>query len=229
MPLKIDGLCKALPPLTGDLKEDAMAMKAWRDSVHAKSKEWLHHHIQIRSDVGAKLAAALFCKGTQFIRQEVAKAPRLVPAKSILLRSAPTATHLFSDNEKVRKAMEAAEKHRPYTPKPFVPKTPYYGSGSSKSWGTGAAKTAAPGEEEGRQVPEGGKPQRPSALTSEARRPQVTRLRVAPLGEVREVVLGVVSPAQTPCIFPPFGLPLLLQLGGWGVVSRTSLLSGGTS
>jgi hypothetical protein len=140
--LKIDGLCKALPPLTGNLKEDATAMKAWRDSVCAKSKEWLHH-IQIRSDVGAKLAAALFRKETQFIRQEVAKAPRLAPAKSILLCSAPTVTHLFSDNEKVRKSMEAAEKHCPYTPKPFVSKTPYYGSGSSKSWGSSAAKTAS--------------------------------------------------------------------------------------
>jgi hypothetical protein len=126
--------------LTGDLKEDATAMKAWRDDVHAKSKEWLGH-IQIRSDMGVKLAAALFRKETQFMRQEVAKAPRL--AKSILLRSAPTATHLFSDNEKVCKAMEAAEKHRPYTPRPYVPKTPYYSSGSSKSWGTGAAKTAS--------------------------------------------------------------------------------------
>jgi hypothetical protein len=141
--LKIDGLCKALPPLTGDFKEDATAMKAWRDSICAKSKEWLHH-IQILSDIGAKLAAAFFQKETQFIRQEVAKAPCLAPAKSILLRSAPMATHLFSENEKIRKAMEAAEKHRPYTPKPFVPKTPYYGSGSnSKSRGTGAAKTAS--------------------------------------------------------------------------------------
>jgi hypothetical protein len=115
--LKIDSLCKALLPLTGDLKEDATAIKAWRDDVRAKSKEWLGH-IQIRSNMGVKLAAALFRKETQFMKQEVAKAPRLVPAKSTLLRSAPTATHLFSDNEKVRKAMEAAEKHRPFTPRP---------------------------------------------------------------------------------------------------------------
>jgi hypothetical protein len=94
--IKIDGL-------SGDIKEDTTAMKAWRDEVRAKSKEWLGH-IQIRSDMGAKLAAALFQKETQFMRNEVAKAPRLVPAKSIL----PTATHLFSDNEKICKAMESA-------------------------------------------------------------------------------------------------------------------------
>jgi hypothetical protein len=140
--LKIDSLCKALPPLTGDLKEDATAMKAWRDDVRAKYKEWLSH-IQIRSDVGVKLAAALFRKETQFMRQEVAKAPRLAPVKFILLRSAPTATHLFSDNEKVRKAMEAAEKHRSYTPRPYIPKTSFYSSGSSKSWGMGTAKMAS--------------------------------------------------------------------------------------
>jgi hypothetical protein len=96
--LKIDGLCKALPPLTGDPKEDATAMKAWRDSILAKSKEWLHH-IQIQSDVGAKLAAAFFSKETQFIRQEVAKTPRLVPAKSILVRSMPMATPVFGQRE----------------------------------------------------------------------------------------------------------------------------------
>jgi hypothetical protein len=82
--LKIDALCKALPPLTGDPKEDVTAMKAWTDSIRAKAKEWLYH-IQVRWDAGAKLAAALFSKETQFIRQEVAKAPRLAPAKSILL------------------------------------------------------------------------------------------------------------------------------------------------
>jgi hypothetical protein len=129
----IDSLCKALPPLTGDPKEDATAMKAWRDSIRAKSKEWL----QIRADVGAKLAAALFRRETQFIRQEVAKAPRLAPAKSILLRSVPTATHLFLVN-KVCKAMEAADKHRASVPKP-----PYHSSSSCKSWGTGAVKTSA--------------------------------------------------------------------------------------
>jgi hypothetical protein len=127
--LKIDGLCKALSPWTGDPKEDATAMKAWRDRICAKAKVWLHH---IRSDVGAKLAVALFSRETQFIRQEVAKAPRLAPVKSILLRSAPTATHLFSDNNKVRKAMESADKHRPSVPKP-----PYHGSNSNKPWGLG--------------------------------------------------------------------------------------------
>jgi hypothetical protein len=50
-------------------------------------------------------------------------------------------THLFSDNEKVRKALEAVEKHRPYTLRPYIPKTPYHGSG--KSWGTGNARTAS--------------------------------------------------------------------------------------
>jgi hypothetical protein len=76
--LKIDALCKAFRPFTGNPKEDATAMKVWRDSISARAKGWFHH-IQIRSDVGAKLAAALFSRETQFIRQEVTKAPRLKP------------------------------------------------------------------------------------------------------------------------------------------------------
>jgi hypothetical protein len=71
------------------------------------------------------------------------------------------------------------------------------------------AETAAAPGEEGCQVSvqEGGKPQRPFASKSEARRPQATKLGAAPLGEVREAVPGVVSPAQAPRLFPPFGLP----------------------
>jgi hypothetical protein len=65
--MKLDGICKDLPTLSGDIKEDMTAMKAWRDEVRAKSKEWLGH-IQIRSDMGPKLAAALFQKETQFMR-----------------------------------------------------------------------------------------------------------------------------------------------------------------
>jgi hypothetical protein len=85
--MKLDSICKDLPTLSGNIKEDTTAMKAWRDEIRAKSKEWLGH-IQIRSDMGSKLAAALFQKETQFMRNEVAKAPRLAPAKSVLLCSA---------------------------------------------------------------------------------------------------------------------------------------------
>jgi hypothetical protein len=56
---------KALPP-QGPPAIDTTAIKARRDSIRAKAKEWLNH-IQIRSDVGAKLVAALFSRETQFI------------------------------------------------------------------------------------------------------------------------------------------------------------------
>jgi hypothetical protein len=69
--------------------------------------------------VGAKLSAALFNKETDFIRQELAKAPQLTPARFILLHSSPTLTRLFSDDARVIRAMEAADKHRPYAPKSF--------------------------------------------------------------------------------------------------------------
>jgi hypothetical protein len=38
-------------------------MKALKDEIRSKSKEW-PGHIQIRSDMGAKLVAALFQKET---------------------------------------------------------------------------------------------------------------------------------------------------------------------
>jgi hypothetical protein len=60
--------------------------------------------------MGAKLSAALLSKETDFI-------PQLTPACSILLHSSPTLTCLFSDDARVIRAMEAADKHRPYGPK----------------------------------------------------------------------------------------------------------------
>jgi hypothetical protein len=50
---------------------------------------WLDH-VKTKSDVGAKLFAALFNKETDFIRQQIAKAPELAPARTIMLHSCPT-------------------------------------------------------------------------------------------------------------------------------------------
>jgi hypothetical protein len=75
-------------------------------------------HIKIASDVGAKLSAGLFNKETETIRQQLAKSAELAPARTILLNSGPSQTCFFSDDKRIAKAMEAADKQRPYAPKP---------------------------------------------------------------------------------------------------------------
>jgi hypothetical protein len=90
-------------------------------------------HVKIRSDVGAKLSVALFNKETDVIRQQMAKAPELALSRSILLHSSPTPRGLFSDDARVTKAMEAADKHRPY-----APKSSYNSGRGYKPWGAGA-------------------------------------------------------------------------------------------
>jgi hypothetical protein len=70
------------------------ALKAWRDGIRHEADKWLDH-VKIRSDMGAKLSAALFNKETDVIRQQMAKAPEPAPARIILLHSSPTLTHLF--------------------------------------------------------------------------------------------------------------------------------------
>jgi hypothetical protein len=107
---KIHAICKSLPPLAEASKENGSALKAWRDDIRVEVDKWLAH-VQVRSDVGAKLSAALFNKETDFIRQELAKTSQLTPARSILLHSSPTLMRLFSDEARVIKAVEAAEKH----------------------------------------------------------------------------------------------------------------------
>jgi hypothetical protein len=48
----------------------------------------------------------------------MAKSAELAPAHTILLNSGPSQTRIFTNDAKIAKAMEAADKHRPYTPKP---------------------------------------------------------------------------------------------------------------
>jgi hypothetical protein len=123
--------------LTDASKEDVAALKAWRDDIHAEEDKWLAH-VQVRfTGGGAKLSAALF-KETDFICQQLAKTPQLMPARSILLHSSPTLTRLFSGNARVNKAMEAADKHRPY-----APKSSYNRSRGYKPWGLGAVTSTS--------------------------------------------------------------------------------------
>jgi hypothetical protein len=71
---QIHAVCKSLPPLADASKEDVAALKAWRDDIRAEVDKWLAH-VQVRSDVGAKLSAALLNKETDLICQELAKTP----------------------------------------------------------------------------------------------------------------------------------------------------------
>jgi hypothetical protein len=89
-------------------------------------------HIKIASDVGTKLAAGIFNKETEVIRQQLAKSAELAPVRTILLNSSPSQTLFFSDDKKIAKAMEATDRHRPYIPKPTFNR-----SSGSKSKGGG--------------------------------------------------------------------------------------------
>jgi hypothetical protein len=104
-------------------------LKVWRDDIRQDVAAW-NSHIKIVSDVGAKLAAGIFNKETETIHQLMAKSFKLSPINNILLNSSRSETLLFSDNKKIAKAMEAAERHRPYPPKSTFPR-----SSGSKSRG----------------------------------------------------------------------------------------------
>jgi hypothetical protein len=97
--------------------------------------EWVTH-ITTASDVGAK-SAALFIKETEIIRQQMAKAPKLALVRTILLNSCPSQTRLFTDDARISKAMEAADKHRL-----FAPKSSFNRSLGFKSRGAGKVTSA---------------------------------------------------------------------------------------
>jgi hypothetical protein len=94
--------------------------------------DWVDH-VKTRCDVGAKLCAALFNKETEITRQQMARAPELAPAHTILLNNCPSQTSLFTEDARIIKAMEAADKHRP-----FAPKSSYSSDRGYKPRGAGA-------------------------------------------------------------------------------------------
>jgi hypothetical protein len=105
--------------------------RSWRDGIRQDVASW-NSHIKIASDVGAKLPAGIFNKETEAIRQQLAKSAELAPVRTILLNSSPSQMLLFSDDKKIAKPMEAADRHRPYAPKPTFNR-----SSGSKSRGGG--------------------------------------------------------------------------------------------
>jgi hypothetical protein len=148
---KINTLFKSLPSMANASQEELSALKAWRDDIRREVVNWVYH-VKTRSDVGAKLSAALFNKETYVIRQQMAKAPELALACTILLNGCPTQSRLFSDDAMVTKAMEAADNHRPY-----APKSSYNSGRGYKPRGAGAvmstyAQTDSAPKAQGRQV-----------------------------------------------------------------------------
>jgi hypothetical protein len=98
-------------------EEELDALHAWRDDSRQEVTAW-NNHIKIASDMGAKLFAGIFNKETETIRQQLAKSAELAPARTILLHSAPSQTLLFTDDKRITKAMEAADKQWLYASKP---------------------------------------------------------------------------------------------------------------
>jgi hypothetical protein len=116
-------------------QEDINELKAWRADVCQDVAAW-KSLIKNASDVGAKLAAGIFNKKSEAIRQLMAKSYNLLSINNILLNSIPTKTLLFSDDKKIAKAMEAANRHRAYPPKSTFPR-----SSGPKSRGGGKLKS----------------------------------------------------------------------------------------
>jgi hypothetical protein len=124
--------------LLGASQEDINELKAWREDVHQDVAAW-NSQIKNAWDVSTKLAAGIFNKETEAICQLMAKLYDLSSINNILLNSPPSETLLFSDDKKIAKAMEAADRHRPYPPKSTFPR----GSGPKLRGGGKVTLTSA--------------------------------------------------------------------------------------
>jgi hypothetical protein len=152
----IHTMCKSLPPMANASQEEMTALKAWRNDIR---REWVDH-VKIQSDVGAKLSAAVFNKETEIIRQQMARAPELAPARTILFNSCPSQTRLFTDDARISKAMKTADKHQP-----FAPKSSYSSGRGYKPRGAGAVTLTC-----AHQAPKSTQHYKPKAAKSPAKK-----------------------------------------------------------
>jgi hypothetical protein len=100
------------------------------------------HHVEDRAEVGAKLAAGLFNRESDIMRNLMVKSSDLAAAKDLLLSQGLTEEHLFRNMAGVTKALKEAKlqgKRFPYQPNNFKRR--------DKNWparaGTPAAMPAA--------------------------------------------------------------------------------------
>jgi hypothetical protein len=83
----------------------------------------VRHALADTANVGAKLAAGSFNQGVEELRRQVWESPLAKVVKPTLECCPPSSTHLFSDDARIKEALEA-ERRRPYKAAYFPSTTP---------------------------------------------------------------------------------------------------------
>jgi hypothetical protein len=108
--------------LSGESPQDAASLLKLLGSIKGNIKD-VRHALADTANVGAKLAAGSFNQGVEELRRQVWESPLAKVIKPTLECCPPSSTLLFSDDVRIKEALEA-ERRRPYQAASFSSKTP---------------------------------------------------------------------------------------------------------
>jgi hypothetical protein len=119
--------------ISGESPQDSASLLKLLSSIKCNIKD-ARHALADTANVGAKLAAGSFNQGIDEVRHQIWDSTLAKVVKPTLECCPPTSTHLFSDDARIKEALEA-DRRRPFTASSYRSKTPkrqrYKGN---KSW-----------------------------------------------------------------------------------------------
>jgi hypothetical protein len=118
--------------ISGESPQDAASLLKLLVGIKGNVKD-ARHALAETANVGAKLAAGSFNQGIDEVRRQVWESPLAKVVKPTLECCPPSSTHLFSDDARIKEALEA-DRRRPYQAASYRSKTPKRQRSKGKSW-----------------------------------------------------------------------------------------------
>jgi hypothetical protein len=127
-------------PCSGESPQDVDSLLSILRDSHKELGE-VRKEISKISNVGSRVAAGAFNQGIEDLRHLVCESTTAKPIRSTLELCKPSLSHLFGDDARIEKALEAA-KFKPYQAAPYRPKASSYSRSSDAQEGRDWKKKA---------------------------------------------------------------------------------------
>jgi hypothetical protein len=118
--------------ISGESPQDTASLLKLLVSIKGNVKD-VRHALADTANVGAKLAAGSFNQGIDEVRRQVWESPLAKAIKPTLECCPPSSTLLFSDDQRIKEALEA-DRRRPYQASSFPSKTPKQRFKGGQTW-----------------------------------------------------------------------------------------------
>jgi len=131
--------------ISGETPQDAASLLKTMHDIKTCVKD-VRHALADTANVGAKLAAGSFNQGIDEVRHHIWDSPLVKVVKPTLECCPPSSTHLFSDDARIKEALEA-DRRRPFQSASYRSKTPkQQRSRGGQTWSKGKSTPAKRGK-----------------------------------------------------------------------------------